>query len=261
MRSSASTGLRISPAVTTTKIAAHVNAPLDDNDDEKEQRRQRRLRRRSVECNVRVSFFTVDQRKQRRDCSSSESAHLLNTSALQVLSVSDRYTALSIFWFALASVLPSATGSFQFFHFLADVVCYRLVSRGEIRSFRFLLGFKLLVFFDQQTIGLLPNVKLRKTGKEWIALIRQSNPADARRPKVALLTFATYFTILAEIETVRQPLSTEWHADRMQRSVLSANSSFLTDSSRANFPYASLTLVTCRVFHPGGASAQMNQAP
>lgn len=54
MRSSASTGLRISPAVTTTKIAAHVNAPLDDNDDEKEQRRQRRLRRRSVECNVRL---------------------------------------------------------------------------------------------------------------------------------------------------------------------------------------------------------------
>ncbi|KAK5975592.1 Protein kinase domain-containing protein, partial [Trichostrongylus colubriformis] len=54
MRNSASTGLRISPAVTTTKISARVSAPPDDNDDEKEQRRQRRLRRRSVESNMRV---------------------------------------------------------------------------------------------------------------------------------------------------------------------------------------------------------------
>ncbi|WKY09729.1 hypothetical protein Q1695_002241 [Nippostrongylus brasiliensis] len=54
MRNSASTGLRISPAVTTTRIAAKVNAPADDADDEKEQRRQRRLRRRSADCNVRI---------------------------------------------------------------------------------------------------------------------------------------------------------------------------------------------------------------
>ncbi|KAK6052843.1 hypothetical protein COOONC_09652, partial [Cooperia oncophora] len=56
MRNSASTGLRISPAVTTTKIAARVNATPDDNDDEKEQRRQRRLRRRSVESHVPVAI-------------------------------------------------------------------------------------------------------------------------------------------------------------------------------------------------------------
>nr|CDJ95086.1 Serine threonine protein kinase-related domain containing protein [Haemonchus contortus] len=54
MRNSTSTGLRISPGVTTTKIAARVNAPPDENDDEKEQRRLRRLRRRSIESNLRV---------------------------------------------------------------------------------------------------------------------------------------------------------------------------------------------------------------
>ncbi|KAJ1357961.1 hypothetical protein KIN20_016241 [Parelaphostrongylus tenuis] len=53
MRSSTSTGLRISPAVTTSKIAARVSA-VDCNDDEKEQRRQRRLGRRSIDSNARV---------------------------------------------------------------------------------------------------------------------------------------------------------------------------------------------------------------
>ncbi|EYB91869.1 hypothetical protein Y032_0201g1748 [Ancylostoma ceylanicum] len=59
MRSSASTGLRISPAVTTTKVAATVDAQNDCNDDEKEQRRQRRLRRRSVEGNIRLPIPSV----------------------------------------------------------------------------------------------------------------------------------------------------------------------------------------------------------
>ncbi|VDM52443.1 unnamed protein product [Angiostrongylus costaricensis] len=53
MRTSTSAGLRISPTVTTSKIAARVNA-VDRNDDEKEQRRQRRLGRRSIDSNVRV---------------------------------------------------------------------------------------------------------------------------------------------------------------------------------------------------------------
>ncbi|RCN52104.1 hypothetical protein ANCCAN_01892 [Ancylostoma caninum] len=60
MRSSASTGLRISPAVAaTTKVAATVDAQNDCNDDEKEQRRQRRLRRRSIESNIRLPIPSV----------------------------------------------------------------------------------------------------------------------------------------------------------------------------------------------------------
>uniref|UniRef100_A0A1I7XL65 Protein kinase domain-containing protein n=1 Tax=Heterorhabditis bacteriophora TaxID=37862 RepID=A0A1I7XL65_HETBA len=53
MRNSVSSGLRISPSITSTKVAARVTA-IPDTDDEKEQRRQRRLRRRSVETNVRA---------------------------------------------------------------------------------------------------------------------------------------------------------------------------------------------------------------
>ncbi|KHJ88440.1 hypothetical protein OESDEN_11766 [Oesophagostomum dentatum] len=57
MRNSASTGLRILPAVASTKVVATVDAQQECNDDEKEQRRLRRLRRRSVEgSGLRVSL-------------------------------------------------------------------------------------------------------------------------------------------------------------------------------------------------------------
>ncbi|VDM79732.1 unnamed protein product, partial [Strongylus vulgaris] len=59
IRNSASTGLRISPAVASTKVEATVDTQADYNDDEKEQRRQRRLRRRSIESGIRILITKI----------------------------------------------------------------------------------------------------------------------------------------------------------------------------------------------------------